>query len=144
MKQLLLGILCLTASAGAGAQERNSLTAGNLDQAGKLAFVSETHDFGEVPEGPTPEYDFEFTNTGKEPIVISKAQGSCGCTVPDWPKEPILPGKKGKIHVSYNTIGRPGPIQKDVYVTSNAQQSMMVLHIKGTVKARPTAAASGQ
>ena len=144
MKQLLLGILCLTASAGAGAQERNSLTAGNLDQAGKFAFVSETHDFGEVPEGPTAEYDFEFTNTGKEPIVISKAQGSCGCTVPDWPKEPILPGKKGKIHVSYNTIGRPGPIQKDVYVTSNAQQSMMVLHIKGTVKARPTAAASGQ
>ncbi len=105
--------------------------------AGKFKFQEETHDFGEVPEGPTAEVDFEFRNVGKEPITIQEAHGSCGCTVPKWPQEPILPGKKGVIHVTYNTIGRPGPISKDVTINSNAQQSPMVLHIKGNVKPKP-------
>src|SRR4051812_44985189 len=65
--------------------------------AGKFKFNEETHDYGEVMEGPLAETDFEFKNVGKEPIVISEAHGSCGCTVPKWPQEPILPGKKGVI-----------------------------------------------
>jgi uncharacterized protein DUF1573 len=105
--------------------------------AGKFKFEEETHDFGTVPEGPLAEYDFEFKNVGKEPIVITEAHGSCGCTVPTWPHEPILPKQKAKIHVSYNTNGRQGMINKDVTITSNAQQSPMRLHITGTVTPKP-------
>jgi hypothetical protein len=108
--------------------------------AGKFKFTEETHDFGEVPEGPLAEYDFEFKNVGKEPIIIQEAHGSCGCTVPKWPQEPILPGKKGVIHVAYTSAGRPGPINKDVTINSNAQQSPMVLHIRGNVKPKPAEA----
>jgi hypothetical protein len=107
--------------------------------AGKFKFKEETHDYGEVPEGPLAEYDFEFKNVGKKPIIISEAHGSCGCTVPKWPTDPILPKHKGVIHVSYNTNGRVGQINKDVYITSNAQQSLMKLHITGNVKAKPDA-----
>ncbi len=105
--------------------------------AGEFKFKEETHDYGEVPEGPLAETDFEFKNVGKKPIIISEAHGSCGCTVPNWPKDPILPGKKGVIHVSYNTQGRQGPIMKDVTINSNAKQSPMVLHIRGNVKPKP-------
>ena len=105
--------------------------------AGIFKFKEETHDYGEVPEGPLAETDFEFKNVGKKPINITEAHGSCGCTVPKWPSEPILPGKKGVIHVAYTTQGRQGMIMKDVTINSNAQQSPMVLHIRGTVKPKP-------
>ena len=105
--------------------------------AGKFKFEEETHDFGEIPEGPLGEFDFEFKNVGKKPIVITDAHGSCGCTVPTWPHDPILPKQKAKIHVAYTTNGRPGPISKDVIITSDAQQSPMRLHITGTVKPKP-------
>ena len=108
------------------------------ENAGKFKFKEETHDYGEVPEGPLAETDFEFKNVGKKPIIIQEAHGSCGCTVPTWPHEPILPGQKAVIHVAYSTNGRPGPIMKDITINSNAQQSPMVLHIKGTVKPKPT------
>jgi len=140
MKRLLITAFCLSLSAGVFAQDKSTASAAPVNEkAGKFKFVEETHDFGEVPEGPTAEYDFEFKNVGKEPIIITEAHGSCGCTVPQWPKEPIMPGKKAKIHVTYNTVGRPGPIAKDVYITSNAQTSPMVLHIRGSVKAKATA-----
>lgn len=105
--------------------------------AGVFKFKEETHDYGEVPEGPIAECDFTFKNVGKKPIVIQEAHGSCGCTVPKWPSEPIMPGKTGTIHVNYNTQGRQGPIMKDITITSNAKQSPMVLHIRGTVKPKP-------
>jgi hypothetical protein len=105
--------------------------------AGVFKFKEEVHDYGHVAEGPLAETDFEFKNVGKSPIVISNAQGSCGCTVPKWPQEPILPGKKGIIHVAYTTSGRQGPIDKSITITSNAQQSPMVLKIKGYVDPKP-------
>src|ERR1043165_3686263 len=77
--------------------------------AGKFKFKEETHDYGEVAEGPLAEYDFEFKTVDKKPIFINEAHGSCGCTVPKWPQEPIMPGKKGVIHEAYNTQGRPCP-----------------------------------
>ncbi len=105
--------------------------------AGKFKFEEETHDFGEILDGPAAEYDFEFKNVGKSPIVITEAHGSCGCTVPKWPKDPILPKHKGVIHVTFNTTGRVGPINKDVFITSNALQNPMKLHITGFVKPNP-------
>ena len=84
-----------------------------------IKFNQEDHNFGNVPEGPSVSYDFEFKNIGKVPIIFSDVHGSCGCTVPVWPKEPILPGKSSKIAVTYSTQGRQGQINKTVTVTSN-------------------------
>jgi hypothetical protein len=102
--------------------------------AGVFNFSDDTHNFGVIPEGNPVEWDFEFKNTGKEAIMIKEAHGSCGCTIPTYPKEPITPGSTGKIHVVYNTKGRPGVFNKEVIITSNARQQPMVLHIGGEVK----------
>jgi hypothetical protein len=102
--------------------------------AGKFAFTEETHTYGTVPEGPVAECDFEFVNVGKKPITIIEAHGSCGCTVPQYSKDPVLPGKKGSIHVIYTTLNHPGIINKEVVITSTAQQSPFTLHIKGQVQ----------
>src|ERR1700689_5425500 len=117
MKKEFIAILCLTISApAANAQDKKApapaptpapaaapqAPAPNPD-AGEFKFKEETHDYGEVPEGPLAEYDFEFKNVGNKPIVINEAHGSCGCTVPSWPHEPILPKHKGVIHVAYTT-----------------------------------------
>jgi hypothetical protein len=100
----------------------------------------DTYDFGEVPEGPIAEHKFEFTNTGKEPLVIMNASASCGCTTPEWSKEPVMPGKKGIVTVKYNTQGRVGPFRKDIFIQSNAKteagKERYEIHITGTVKAK--------
>lgn len=99
----------------------------------------EMHDFGTIKEGPTVKYDFEFTNTGKEPLIIYDATADCGCTKPSWPKQPILPGQAGKITVEYNTVGRVAPFSKYIYIKSNAGgqggKERYELRIKGTVVA---------
>ncbi|MCB0699338.1 MAG: DUF1573 domain-containing protein [Chitinophagales bacterium] len=98
------------------------------------------HDFGEVEEGPTAEHLFKFKNVGKEPLIIQAATASCGCTVPTWPKAPILPGKTGEIKVVYNTQGRVGPINKEIFIQSNAVnpdgEERFILRIKGMVKSK--------
>ncbi len=105
--------------------------------AGEFKFVSESHDFGNIAEGPQAMYDFEFTNTGKEPILISNVHASCGCTTPVWPKEPILPAAKSKISVVYNTKGRPGPFTKTITISSNSKTPERQLIIKGSVDKAP-------
>ena len=87
-----------------------------------------------MKNGAPAEYEFEFTNTGKEPLIISDAKGSCGCTVPQWPKEPIAPGKMGKIKVTYDSK-RTGNIDKKVTITSNAKTNPKEIFIKGSVLA---------
>lgn len=100
-------------------------------------FEAESHDFGTVPEGTQATYEFKFTNTGKEPLIISNVQASCGCTTPKWSNEPIAPGKVGTITAAYNSSGRPGPFTKSITVTSNAKSSPKVLTINGVVEAKP-------
>ncbi len=100
-----------------------------------MAFDQEVHDFGTLPYGGDGGFDFKFTNTGKEPLVITNARGSCGCTVPSWPKEPILKGHSGSIHVQYDTK-RPGPFTKTVTITSNAKGGDKVITIKGNVESK--------
>ena len=106
-----------------------------------LKFKIEKHDFGTVPEGPQAKFDFEFTNEGKEPLILSNVQASCGCTTPEWPKEPILPGKTSKVSAIYNTQGRPGAFTKSITVTSNAKTPSVVLMINGTVEKAPATTA---
>lgn len=106
---------------------------------GVLKFNKEVHDFGKVSEGPLATYSFEVTNTGTAPVVISNAAASCGCTTPEWSKDPIMPGAKSVIKVGYNTSGRPGAFTKTITVTSNAENATVILTIKGEVTA-PSAA----
>ena len=97
----------------------------------------DTYDFKTVTEGPNAEHKFVFTNTGKAPLVIMNATASCSCTVPSFPKAPILPGKTGEVTVSFTTKGHIGPFIKDVYIQSNAMKGTerYTIHIKGDVVA---------
>ncbi|MCF8257844.1 MAG: DUF1573 domain-containing protein [Flavobacteriales bacterium] len=97
-----------------------------------IKFEKELHDYGTIEQGADGGTEFVFTNSGKEPLVISDAKGSCGCTVPEWSKEPIAPGQKGSIKVMYDTK-RIGNFQKTVTVTSNGSEAPVVLTIKGLV-----------
>jgi len=111
---------------------------------GEMEFKEESFDFGNVTEGSIASHEFEFTNKGNEPIVISNVQASCGCTTPFWTKDPIKPGGKGIIKASYNSSGRPGAFTKTVTVTSNAHTSSRFLTIKGVVNAKPLVSPSAQ
>ncbi|HEX5003002.1 MAG TPA: DUF1573 domain-containing protein [Bacteroidia bacterium] len=105
----------------------------NDPNAPEIVFETEVHDFGTIEYGGDGTYDFKFTNTGKSPLIISNARGSCGCTVPQWPKEPVAKGQSGVINVHYDTK-RPGPFTKTVTISSNAKSATKVITIKGTVQ----------
>ena len=122
-----------------GASLVSTKAAAQIEKGAKIEFSKETHDYGNIKYDGEPYCSFEFKNTGDEPLIISNAKGSCGCTVPEWPKEPIAPGAKGSIRVKYDTK-RPGPINKSVTITSNAiNEPNKVIRIKGEVGAAPEA-----
>lgn len=98
-----------------------------------IAFMAESHDFGSIKEGEVVETEFKFTNTGDAPLIISAAQGSCGCTIPEYPKAPIAPGEEGRILVSFNSEGKPNQQSKTVTLTTNAVPSTKVLTISANV-----------
>ncbi len=104
----------------------------------EITFKNVMHDYGTIYVGSDGSYEFEFTNTGNEPLILSKPRSSCGCTVPTWPKEPILPGETNKIKVTYNTH-KPGPFNKSVTIYSNANKTV-ILRIKGKVIPKPAEA----
>jgi hypothetical protein len=104
-----------------------------------ITFNKKEHDFGEIKEGANVETVFIFTNTGDADLIISDAKGSCGCTVPEFPKEPIKPGKTGKMKVSFDSAGKPGMQQKSVNITCNTQQGSDVLSIKANVLPKESA-----
>lgn len=103
----------------------------------EIKFEVEEYNFGTIKQGDKVSYDFNFVNTGKEPLVISDAHGSCGCTVPIWPKEPVAKGGKGTIHVEFNSTGKMGMQDKTVTISSNSKDGQKVLHLKGNVEAPP-------
>lgn len=119
----------------------NSVNA-QVESGAKIDFIKETHDYGTIKYGADGSCTFEFKNIGNAPLIISNAKGSCGCTVPSWPKEPIAPGAKGSIKVQYDTK-RPGPINKSVTITSNAVNGGegTVIRIKGNVLPAPEGSA---
>lgn len=100
-----------------------------------IQFASVVHDYGTIQQGSDGGCDFTFENKGKTPLVLSNVRASCGCTVPTWPREPILPGNTGVIKVMYNTNGI-GNFNKSITVTSNAKNSNVILTIKGNVVAK--------
>ena len=105
-----------------------------------INFEVKEHDFGKVNEEDGKiTYIFDFVNKGMSPLVVSKVQASCGCTTPTWTKEPIEPGKKGTITVTYNPAGRPGAFTKSINVYNNSADEQVVLMIKGEVIGKVTA-----
>lgn len=100
----------------------------------KVTFTEYRYDFGNVKEKGGPvSHEFTFTNTGDGNLIIVDATATCGCTKPEYPKNPIAPGKKGKIKVTYNPVGRPGPIDRTVTVKTNGSPKKVRLKIVGTV-----------
>jgi len=135
MKKLsaVLGIFLFFAVA-VNAQEPSKVESAN---GAEMTFDSEVIDYGTISQNADGVRTFKFTNTGNAPLIISNAKGSCGCTVPTWPKQPINPGENGEIKVKYAT-SRVGPINKSVTVMSNATTPSKVLRIKGSVLVKET------
>jgi len=102
----------------------------------EIKFDKFVHDYGTIYQNDNGTTYFTFTNTGNEPLVLSKVMANCGCTVPTWPKEPILPEQSSSIQVVYDTK-RLGPINKQITVISNATNSTVYLSIKGNVIKKP-------
>ena len=128
---LLIGVLVMMAGIAKAQDVKVS------ENGAEIEFENLVHDYGDVPYNGNGECEFRFTNTGNEPLIIQKPKSSCGCTVPSWPKEPILPGQSDVIKVTYKTT-KVGPINKSVTVTSNAKvNSTVVLRIKGRVLEQP-------
>ncbi len=133
MKKLVLSFVAVAALATFSFAQ-TAAKVENPNQA-EFKFEKEVHDFGSIKEGVQAEYVFKFTNTGKEPLVISNVSASCGCTTPKWTKEPVKPGESGEITAIYNSKGRPGAFNKAITITSNSKTASKVLFIKGNVEA---------
>lgn len=103
----------------------------------EISFEKDVHDFGKIKQYGNATTEFVFTNTGDAPLIISNCKGSCGCTVPTWPREPIAPGANAVIKVKYDSK-RVGPINKSVTITSNASNTpTKVIRITGNISAAP-------
>lgn len=138
MKKVLLTLAIAGAFFTVNAQtaaKTSSTTAAKVTNASAFKFETEEYNFGTARQGEVVTYEFKFTNAGKEPLIINSASGSCGCTVPSYPKEPIKPGETGAIKVSFNTAGKMGMQDKTVTLKSNAGDK--ILHVKGTIEAKP-------
>ncbi|MCF0210050.1 MAG: DUF1573 domain-containing protein [Bacteroidales bacterium] len=98
----------------------------------EITFTELEYDYGEVVKGGDGMCEFVYKNTGKAPLMLTNVRSSCGCTIPSWSKEPLMPGKTAKIKVKYNT-NNVGTINKSITVESNASNGRVVLKIKGKV-----------
>lgn len=139
MKKAILSIgLFVCVAVGANAQETATPNPVNPN-APKFKFETEVIDYGTIEHNADGNREFKFTNVGKEPLIISSTVGSCGCTVPTPPKDPVKPGAVGVIKVHYAT-DRVGAFEKTITITSNADTPSKVIKIKGVVKPDPAPA----
>lgn len=134
IKSIILTLLVFAGIQSFAQQKMVLDNVGNNNNAASFKFESEEFNFGTIKQGESVTYEFKFTNTGNEPLIISKAEGSCGCTVPVFPKEPILKNQSSTIKVTFNSTGKFGIQDKTVTITSNAAQNPMILHVKGTIE----------
>lgn len=103
------------------------------EQAAQIEFDKPVYDFGKILEGEKVQYTFRFTNTGKSPLVITNAQATCGCTVPDWSREAIAPGAKGEINVVFDSKGRSGVQLRPIVISANTPQGKYEVQLIGEV-----------
>ena len=150
-KFFLLPLFLVGAAQFANAQTATTTTAGSTagttsgmqtTNGPVMTFTVMEYNFGNIKQGDVVHHDFYFKNTGKEPLIINNAQGSCGCTVPAWPHEPIKPNGSDTIKVTFNSAGKMGPQDKTVTITYDTDKTI-VLHLKGTVDAPAQQAPTG-
>lgn len=103
---------------------------GNIPE---ISFEESVFDFGKITQGEVVSHDFKFKNIGNTQLIISGASGSCGCTVPKWPKEPVKPGEEGKLNVVFSSEGKKGLMEKTVTVVTNCEPSTRIIRIKADV-----------
>jgi hypothetical protein len=130
MKKLMVFYACISMVFFAKAQ--NTVADKNVGSGPIIEFVKTIHDYGTVKKESDGSCQFVFKNTGNEPLLLTNVTSSCGCTVPTWPKEPVLPGNNGTIKVVYDTK-KIGTISKTISVMSNAVNNKVELAIKGNV-----------
>jgi hypothetical protein len=129
---VLTGVLMLAISLSGFSQNETKV------DGPKIEFENETHDYGTIYINGDGNCAFKFTNTGNEPLLLTNVRAGCGCTVPQWPREPVLPGESAEIKVRYTTLNRAHKINKSIVVTSNSiEKNTIVLRITGEVVAAP-------
>ncbi|KIA91559.1 hypothetical protein OC25_21175 [Pedobacter kyungheensis] len=142
---LAIAAISFTACRNANNQTSETASAGNdTSKTAKVApadapvivFERDIYDFGKIEQGEKVKHDFKLKNTGKSPLIVSNATATCGCTIPQVPGEPILPGKEGIISVVFNSEGKMGMQDKVVTVTSNANPTTTTVHLVGEVLAK--------
>lgn len=143
MKKVFLSLIAAATILAACNQNKTTATGDTSDSTAVAAvdsanapviqFAVQTYDFGKVNEGTKVNYEYEFTNNGKSPLVISNATASCGCTVPEWPKTPVKPGDKGKIKVTFDSSHKQGLQDKLVTITANTVPAQTQVHLTGEV-----------
>lgn len=111
-------------------------TATNVEEPKEIEWKKTSHDFGEIIQGTKAKYTFTFINKGTTPIIINNATASCGCTVPNFSKEPVEPGSQGSVTAIFDSSGKSGNFAKSITVITNIGQS--ILHIKGNIKIAET------
>ena len=142
MKKLFLILLAAGAlSACNNADKSSESAATDTTAAAKadpaiLKFNEESFDFGKITEGEKVTHVFKFYNGSMQPLIITNAVASCGCTTPTWPKTPVLPGKEGEIAVTFNSAGKQGLQDKQITVTANTDPAQTVVHLIGEVLAK--------
>ena len=130
---LLFGLAIASISLSAQAEAPAAAEEKKNPNAPVISFDTTVVDYGTINKGDDPLRIVTFTNTGKSPLVITNCQGSCGCTVPKCPKDPIMPGEKGTLEIRYDTK-RVGNFNKTVTIKSNASNDTVYLKVKGVVK----------
>ncbi len=133
MKKIAFTFIALFLGTFLFAQEKTPA----VENKAEITFAKTVNDYGTIEQASNGTCEFEFTNTGKEALTLFNVQASCGCTAPEWSKEPVNPGSKGKIVVKYNTNGI-GKFQKSITVYSNAKNNPTILTIKGEVVPKKT------
>lgn len=111
----------------------SEVTADNVEALTSIAFEEEAFDFGAITQGEKVEHTFKFTNTGTNDLIIVSAKGSCGCTIPKWPKEPVAPGASGEMYVVFNSDGKSGKQHKKISVIANTEPATTVIALRGDV-----------
>jgi len=139
-KVFILAIAALSFAACRNANNSTTEVAGSTGKtivsadAPVVVFERDIFDFGKIEQGAKVNHEFKFKNTGKTPLIISNATATCGCTVPEFPKEPILPGKEGVIKVIFNSAGKEGMQDKVITISSNANPNTTSVHLVGDVR----------
>lgn len=120
-------------------QTENSARASGINPEAEgpvISFQKDVHDFGKIITGERVSFGFRFTNTGSSPLLITGIRSGCGCTVGDYPKDPVMPGNEGRIHVVFNSSGRRGFQSESIRVLSNAEETVVTLQITAEVMER--------